>query len=176
MEVINPALDEACQAGDVVKASSIITQFNVTYSSLIIAMENQHDEIISLHLEFIELNENQEEILHWAARIGYIRLLKLAKKRGWNINAQYAHRKTIHIAAIAGEREVIWLLIKSGANANDRDVYGSSPLHYVCSHGHVQVAELLLSYGADPDALDLFDSTPFYEAVEFGDLEVFLII
>ena len=44
--------------------------------------------------------------------------------------------------------KVAELLISKGANVNEKNNYGKTPLHYASQNGHLKVVELLISYGA----------------------------
>ncbi len=58
----------------------------------------------------------------------------------------------LHIAAFAGNRHAVTLLLEAGADVNAKGDLSTSPLYCAVSAQHVQVAERLLQYGADPDA------------------------
>ncbi len=46
--------------------------------------------------------------------------------------------------------DVVKLLLSKGANPNDKDNHGRSPIIWASFGGHVSVVELLLSKGANP--------------------------
>lgn len=156
MDVINSDLNEACKEGDAIKVRSIISRYNVTYSSLLIALDTQHDEIISLQLDYIEMNGEEQcnKTLNWATDNRHIKILELAKKRGWNINkvAESLLRESItndpnqllHKACIHGSLEVVKTLIESGAKINQSDSLLSRALQY----GKIEIAQLLVEKGA----------------------------
>ena len=56
----------------------------------------------------------------------------------------------LHAAAEQGHYDVCALLLKTKANPNAIDCYGSTPLALSCRAGHPEVATLLLQHGADP--------------------------
>jgi|SaaInlStandDraft_1057018.scaffolds.fasta_scaffold445419_1 ankyrin repeat protein len=62
------------------------------------------------------------------------------------------------IKAVKDERMMeIFKLLSDGADVNEADEFGKSPLHYSLN---VQIAKLLLSSGADVNAKDKHGKTP----------------
>jgi len=61
--------------------------------------------------------------------------------------------KSLRQAAAAGDIEQVKTLIAKGADVNERDLGGKTPLHYACEKGHTEVAKLLISRGADVNAV-----------------------
>src|SRR5215471_13835947 len=66
----------------------------------------------------------------------------------------------LHIAAFAGNRRAVRLLLEAGADIHAKGDLSTSPLYNAVSARHVQVAELLLQHGADPDAENELGFTP----------------
>uniref|UniRef100_V9LJ91 Dysferlin-interacting protein 1 n=1 Tax=Callorhinchus milii TaxID=7868 RepID=V9LJ91_CALMI len=58
----------------------------------------------------------------------------------------------LHEAVLSGNLECVKLLIKYGADVEQRDENGWSALHMACSDGHTEIARYLLSLGADTEA------------------------
>lgn len=58
-------------------------------------------------------------------------------------------QKNINIAANNGDAQTVQRLLKDGADANDKDIDGRTPLHYAVSNEHVGVVNILLKNGAD---------------------------
>lgn len=75
----------------------------------------------------------------------------------------------LHIAAFAGNRHVVRLLLEAGADIHAKGDLSTSPLYNAVSARHVQVSELLLQYGADPDAENELGYTPRTLAKQDGD-------
>lgn len=171
------ALFRACQEGNVVKVRSMLSfNNNVTYSSLIIALDDHCDEILCLLLEFIEKREMKGETVYCAARNGNIRFLELAKKRGWSMNEEHESKKPIHAAAIAGRAEVISFLIESGVSVTERDSNNYSPIHHASVKGHSHVVDLLLRQGVDVDLYYGCGSTPLLLAIIGGNLKTLMLL
>jgi hypothetical protein len=61
--------------------------------------------------------------------------------------------------SLFGEREVR-TLIKRGADVNQRDEYGRTPMHWAVEEGKLEVVDLLAGEGADINARDALDMTP----------------
>lgn len=68
----------------------------------------------------------------------------------------------LHIAAIAGEKEIAELLIARGANieAKAKDEFGGTPLHWSAFFGKPQIAAVLIAAGANVNAKDKNGFTP----------------
>uniref|UniRef100_A0A670Y7B1 Protein phosphatase 1 regulatory subunit 27 n=2 Tax=Pseudonaja textilis TaxID=8673 RepID=A0A670Y7B1_PSETE len=58
----------------------------------------------------------------------------------------------IHEAVLAGNLDCVKLLIKYGADINQKDDEGWTPLHMACSDGYADIARYLISLGAQSDA------------------------
>jgi ankyrin repeat protein len=71
-------------------------------------------------------------------------------------------REALHVAAQRGAVEIVAALIGSGADVNQFDDLGHTPLHYAAAHEHLDVAQLLLASGANVNArqLETIGNTP----------------
>jgi ankyrin repeat protein len=58
-------------------------------------------------------------------------------------------RTALHFAALYGQLDIVAALVKKGANVNERDAAGKTPLDYANRYGHEKVARLLKSSGAE---------------------------
>ena len=65
-----------------------------------------------------------------------------------------------------------YLLDQGGADPNQADNDGTTPLYIASYKGHVEVARLLLDKGADPNQADNDGTTPLYMASQEGHVEV----
>jgi len=78
------------------------------------------------------------------------------------------------IAAIAADRkdryDIVELLLRFGADIQQRGVNDYTPLHYAAARNDVRMVELLLAHGADPRAKTGIDdfTTPQEEAESLG--------
>jgi ankyrin repeat protein len=57
-------------------------------------------------------------------------------------------RTALHFAALYGQHDIVNALVKKGANLNEMDAAGKTPLYYATRYGHEKVAKLLKSSGA----------------------------
>ncbi len=60
-------------------------------------------------------------------------------------------RTALHFAALYGQLDIVDALVKKGANVNERDAAGKTPLDYANQYGHEKVAKLLKSSGAESE-------------------------
>ncbi len=74
----------------------------------------------------------------------------------------------IHDAAMFGDLKGLKFLLDEGANPDQRDEGGMTPLHYAASAGRLEEGKLLLENGAALDAWDAERATPLYFAAYFG--------
>src|SRR3972149_6230643 len=81
--------------------------------------------------------------------------------------------ETIFSACENGNVEVlISLLIKNGANVNQADNDGTTPLYIASRYGHVEVISLLLNNGANVNQVDNVRRTPLYGASFHDHVEI----
>jgi ankyrin repeat protein len=71
-----------------------------------------------------------------------------------DINADGDGRVALDMACEAGHREIVEMLIDSGADINGK--YGR-PLMYACQNGHIHIVECLLNAGAN---YNIYDGSP----------------
>ena len=58
-------------------------------------------------------------------------------------------RTALHKAASSTSAQVVRVLLERGANPNEDDNDGNTPLHLACLYGRGETVESLLSFGAD---------------------------
>ncbi|KAF4415724.1 ankyrin repeat domain-containing protein 52, partial [Fusarium austroafricanum] len=80
-------------------------------------------------------------------------------------------RKFLDSSAM-GHLKVVKTLITYGANVNEVDPAGYSPIHYATRNNHTSVVALLLENGADIYSLDPEGCTPLYRAAQKGNNEI----
>ena len=78
----------------------------------------------------------------------------------------------IHEAAVAGDVELMEMLIANGADVDERDVHGYTPLHLAIQEGYTDMAKTLIANGADVNARAASDGgndvTPLYLSIILG--------
>jgi ankyrin repeat protein len=97
-----------------------------------------------------------------ASKKGDIEAVKQHLAAGTDVNAwdDSGWTPLIH-AAEGGHKEIVELLIASGADLNAHiHLAGSTPLHYAALFGQKEIAELLIAKGADVNAKDDNGGTP----------------
>lgn len=75
---------------------------------------------------------------------------------------------TVSTAAALGANQALRRLLYAGAEPNDRDYFGYTPLHWAARHGQFEAARLLLQHGADPAVQDANGETPLHRATQWG--------
>lgn len=69
----------------------------------------------------------------------------------------------LHVATARGLTDIVETLLTNGANPDERDMLGRTPLHYATRY--VDIARLLIEAGASVDAADRFGETPLHRAI-----------
>lgn len=86
-----------------------------------------------------------------AAKDGYVDIVAELLKRGIRVdNATKKGNTALHIASLAGQKEVIKLLIQYNANVNIQSLNGFTPLYMAAQENHDACVRFLLSKGANP--------------------------
>lgn len=112
--------------------------------------------------------------LHWAVEMGRCDLVPAFL----DVAPLLLHMKTneglsaINIAAWRGDRAMVALLLKQGAEIDEKTKWGETPLHHAVTFGHLSVAEFLLSQGADAFMEDRLQRSPFQIAMQKGSEEM----
>jgi len=94
----------------------------------------------------VDMNEAK-----WSVQNGDLDKVKQAcSQSGFNVNADCGMgRALIHCAADYGQKDVLEYLLSIGANINQLDKHGISPLLNAVFEGHTSCVKLLLDKGAD---------------------------
>jgi ankyrin repeat protein len=78
------------------------------------------------------------------------------------LSISFAH--ALHDAARLGDLDGVKRHIAQGADVNEQDRNGSTPLFIAAIYGHAAVVELLLAHGADVHVKARGGATPLYVA------------
>jgi ankyrin repeat protein len=99
---------------------------------------------------------------------------KTSATSGENQTAQQGTDKGAQLmdAISNSEAEKVKSLLAGGANANQKDDLGNTPLIVACQYGNVEIVKILLEAGADPNVQDSLGVTPLVMAQENGYQEV----
>ncbi len=87
---------------------------------------------------------------------------KLLKADPGQIHAKYMGRTPLHLAVIKDHRDLVTLLVASGAGLEARDAFGNTPLHLAAHCLRLPVARYLLGQGAQAGARNKFGDTPLH--------------
>lgn len=83
-----------------------------------------------------------------------------ASPRYARFQQQNIANKNLFRPAELGDEEVVATILRCGANPNERDKDGRTPLHFAMENGELVVSALLLDHGADLFACDNKGETP----------------
>ena len=109
-----------------------------------------------------KLQVTVEDGLWQASRSGDIAALKTYINAGANLNAQQPNSGTTPLgeAVIGNQPAIVTLLLKHGADPNQRSLDNSTPLHWACILGRAEIAAQLIDADADVSAQNNYRSTP----------------
>ncbi|MCK5146278.1 ankyrin repeat domain-containing protein [bacterium] len=80
--------------------------------------------------------------------------------------------RPLHMAAYAGQTDVMEYLLDQGADVDACTDYQYTPLHYTAFSGNVNAANMLLDHGADVDSRHIEKSTALHLAAQQGKMEI----
>ncbi|CUS10338.1 unnamed protein product [Tuber aestivum] len=103
----------------------------------------------------IHVTEDQDTLLHCAARSGYLEVVQCLISMGIDVNVLNRLGETPLLAASrAGHYEISRCLIEAGARADKTSIFGEGPIHFLpfFDDQHIDsVSELMVRNGADVD-------------------------
>ncbi|KAI1299277.1 Ankyrin-3 [Halotydeus destructor] len=145
-------------------------------TSMHMAAQNGHESTVRLLMNFkgVHVDEPTEvqksTPMHYAAQGGHLLVAGLIISRSANslILTDKQGRTCVHLAASAGHKEMVALLLGQGAELNTQDKKMWTPLHYASKYGFLEVVELLCDSGADPVATSKDDKIPLCAAAAAG--------
>ena len=112
--------------------------------------------------------------LYYAARLGLRDLAEhLITEHPEHASARGGSSQVtpIHAAALAGQVDILSLLIRHGADVNGRGKIGYTPLFQAAENARLEAGRFLLDHGADIDAQNDFSHTALIYAIIMGTLE-----
>ncbi|XP_067144963.1 ankyrin repeat domain-containing protein 18B-like [Centruroides vittatus] len=101
------------------------------------------------------------------------RIIKFTKDV--NVTDKY-QRILLHLAAIQGFRNIVTVLLESGANVNAVDCENHTPIFNAVQHGHNEIVKLLLEKGADISLKDKNGNTVLHIAIANKLVEIAIIL
>ena len=113
--------------------------------------------------------------LYYAARLGFRDLAEhlIAEHPEYANTRGGYHETAIHAAALAGQADILSLLIQHGGDVNDRYEHPRqyTPLLVASEYGRLEAGNFLLNHGADINARDVFNDTTLMYATIRGHVE-----
>ena len=83
-----------------------------------------------------------------------------------NVTDNYSEKLFQAVIELNAER--VKLLLREGANINQKNERGNTALHYAAERGKIEVVKLLLDNRADPNPVDTRGNTPLHYAANNG--------
>jgi len=83
-----------------------------------------------------------------------------------------APSSTIHAATFMGNAKDVNQHIAANTDLNEKDAYGSTPLHIAATFDKTDIAILLIEGGANVNKTDANGSTPLHTAAFFGRIDI----
>lgn len=80
------------------------------------------------------------------------------------------------IAASQGDKPMVELLLRSGADVNDKNYSSEVALHYAALHGHKEIVQLLIDHKADVNVKNDADATPLAAATSAGKPDIVALL
>ena len=82
------------------------------------------------------------------------------------------YSSVLHFGVLGGNIKTMKYLIAHGADVDERNVYGETPLHWCCKEGNIEIAKLLIENGCDIKTKDCDGNTPLHWAAEYNQHEI----
>jgi len=126
-------------------------------------------------------NENDKRIkssqdLIGAARKGDIHLCINAIRDGADVRFQACGLSPLFYAAFYGHNMIIDYLMNCGAEVNEKNPSGITPLAKSVEVGLLPAVKCLISHGADPNIADAKGITPLMKAAKLGRLDLVMCL
>lgn len=114
-------------------------------------------------------NKTGETPLMSAASMGIIEVVQYLIQKGANV--KILDKKRIGILHYTGNPGIIKLLVEAGADINNRNPEGKTPLFNVLMNATTNTTKYLIEKGADVNAKDNIGMTPLHQAAVYFYLE-----
>jgi ankyrin repeat protein len=168
--------------------ASLEAKDRFNHTALICAAVAGRETTVKLLLARAAKTEGKNVLLHFAASVGDVKMVRLALDQGAEVGAKDALGKTPLLHAAACDRAkrlpLVRLLLEHGADVNTKDVSGRTALHIVMawsdwavwSNTETLLVSLLLDRGADVNARDNQMQTPLHLAAEAGGERIYQLL
>ena len=104
----------------------------------------------------------------WGTRLEKLNHIKDVILYGGIAGSYHFKYTLLHAFSAHGNEAAVKLLIKRGANVNERGPFAWTPLHVAAKHGNDTMIRFLVEIGATLEAQDAFGQTPLFTAVVYG--------
>ncbi|XP_046547959.1 inversin-like [Haliotis rubra] len=187
----NKKLLGACRSGDVEAVKQVLEQVNVDINSrgfrrmtpMLLAAKNGHrgvlDFLVSEGADMSLVDQRGHNVLHAACRAGYVEIVKYVLSQNiLDINrGDKMMRTPLMVASETGHKDVVELLVRSGANVSLVNEKGRNFLHFACQGGDVETVKYVLAQdNVGINSRDFRGRTPVMEAAKNGHKEVVVFL
>src|SRR5438067_227001 len=80
--------------------------------------------------------------------------IDIDQQYGYPSGSDTIHLTALQIACWQGNKDIVSLLLKNGANINSQTSNGETPLHLAVRYGFAEVVDMLLQQGADINIIE----------------------
>lgn len=110
--------------------------------------------------------DGEDYPVHYAMRSGHGEIALALINGGASIETRSNGSTALHVAAHRGLQTLVKVLLKRGADINDRNsINGNTPLLFAMKNGKKETSRLLLQHGADVMVQNFSGTSPLSEAI-----------
>jgi ankyrin repeat protein len=116
--------------------------------------------------------------IHNAAKAGDLAKVKTLLKENPELVSSKDDRGNapLHMAVISGKKDMVELLLATGADVDAKNNSGDTPLNWAAETGNPDVVELLIAHNADVNAKNNYGGTILEVAVAYGHKKVIQLL
>ncbi|XP_067685531.1 serine/threonine-protein phosphatase 6 regulatory ankyrin repeat subunit A-like [Haliotis asinina] len=181
----------ACRRGNVEMVNDILTQKFVDINTkgymgmppvlLAVCFFNREvfEFLVKKGADLSVVDKHGDNILHLVCRYGNMKIVNyILTHTTLNINSTNNKKMTpLLMAAYHGKKDVLGLLLETGADTSAVDHKNNNVLHLSCTGGHVDTVKFILNLNiVDINSKDLSGMTPVMLAAYWGKREIFYIL
>jgi NAD(P)-dependent dehydrogenase (short-subunit alcohol dehydrogenase family) len=136
---------------------------------------NQYEAEITIRQaiqELVQLNDGHDFSYSREELIEMLDEALAEEQRAASRSTQTPSSVSLHQAALEGNLVVVRQHVEAGANLDEKDSYGSTPLIIAATFGHTEVAKQLIEAGADLDQQNGEGATALFTAALFCRTEI----